>query len=79
MGLRDHAKRWVRCLLPSRIMSPSNRPDFYAVMSHRKASLVQSPASSPMILHRPSPCSDFGVTDAGEVQVWKPYAERVTL
>jgi len=42
----------VTCFRP-RIMSPSNRPDFYVVISHRKASLVEYPAFEPFDLAQP--------------------------
>ena len=63
----------VVCFRP-RIMSPSNRPDFYVVTSHRRSNHVNSPATRPMISHRLSPCFDFGVTDASEVLVWNRKA-----
>ena len=63
----------VACFRP-RIMSPSNRPDFYVVTSHRRSNHVNSPATRPMISHRLSPCFDFGVTDASEVLVWNRKA-----
>ena len=70
-GLRESVRNdgAVACFRP-RIMSPSNRPDFYVVTSHRRSNHVNSPATRPMISHRLSPCSDFGVTDASEVLVW---------
>ena len=68
-GLRESVRNdgAVACFRP-RIMSPSNHPDFYVVTSHRRSNHVNSPATRPMISHRLSPCSDFGVTDASEVE-----------
>ena len=74
-GVRVRASESVRydgavaCFRP-RIMSPSNRPDFYVVTSHRRINTVNSPDTRPMISHRLSPCFDFGVTDASEVLLW---------
>ena len=73
-GLRDRTKRRRGTCFRPRIMSPSNRPDFYVVTSHRRSNHVNSPATRPMISHRLSPCFDFGVTDASEVLVWNRKA-----
>ena len=73
-GLRVRAKRRRGTCFRPRIMSPSNHPAFYVVKSHRRSNHVNSPATRPMISHRLSPCSAFGVTDASEVLVWNRKA-----